>query len=117
MHEVVRVCLLAAAALVELTSIAFPAHLDPRMFLCPTPAAAAGFWKHLLGIVDRGVHMNRSIASQVAMQHQCWLETYESRPVAMQAGAMRIGDGGANDGYVIPDYYVYGQFLPHGSRP
>jgi hypothetical protein len=86
------------------------------MFLCPSPAAAAGFWKDLIGIVDRGVHMNRSIASQIAVQHQCWLETHESRPVAMQAGTMRIGDGGANDGYVSPDYYVYMQFLTYGLR-
>ena len=114
MRKVLRVCFLTAAALVELTSIASPAHPDPRMFLCPTPAAAAGFWKDLIGIVDRGVHMNRSIASQIAVQHQCWLETHESRPVAMQAGTMRIGDGGANDGYVTPDYYVYVQFLTYG---
>ena len=87
------------------------------MFLCPTPAAAAGFWKDLIGIVDRGVHMNRSIASQVAVQHRCWLgTTYQSRPFAMQAGTMRIGNGGVNDGYVTPDYYLYVQFLTHGLR-
>ena len=116
MRELFRVCALTAAALVGLTSVASPAHPDPRMFLCPTPAAAAGFWKDLIGIVDRGVHMNRLIASQVADEHQCWLETYESRPVAMQAGTMRIGDGGAVDGYVTPDYYMYVQFLTHGLR-
>jgi len=34
----------------------------------------------------------------------------------MQAGTMRIGDGGAVDGYVTPDYYMYVQFLTHGLR-
>jgi hypothetical protein len=86
------------------------------MFLCPTPAAAAGFWTELIGILDRGVHMKPSIASQVAVLHRCWLETSEWRPIAMQAGAMRIGDGGANDGYVTPDYYAYVQFLAHALR-
>ncbi len=117
MREVLRVCSLTITAFVGLTSVASPAQPDPRMFLCPTPAAAAGFWKDLIGIVDRGVHMNWSIASQVAVQHRCWLETYESRPVAMQAGTMRIGNGGANDGYVTPDYYVYVQFVTYGLRP
>jgi len=87
------------------------------MFLCPTPAAAAGFWKDIIGIVDRGVQMNRSIAFQVAAQHRRWLETDEARPVAMRAGTMRIGNGDANDGYVTPDYYVYAQFLTYGSHP
>ena len=44
------------------------------------------------------------------------LETHEARPVAMQAGTMRIGNGGPNDGYVTPDYYVYAQFLTYGSQ-
>jgi hypothetical protein len=87
------------------------------MFLCPTPTAAAGFWKEIIGIVDRGVQMNQSIAFQVAAQHRCWLKTHEARPVAMQAGTMRIGNGDANDGYVTPDYYVYAQFLTYGSHP
>jgi len=30
---------------------------------------------------------------------------------------MRIGNGGANDGYVTPDYYVYVQFVTYGLRP
>jgi hypothetical protein len=34
----------------------------------------------------------------------------------MQAGTMRIGNGGVNDGYVTPDYYLYVQFLTHGLR-
>ena len=67
-----------------------------------------------MGIVDPGVRMNRSIASQVAVQHRCWFEISESRPVAMQAGTMRIGNGGSNDGYVTPDYYLYVQFLTYG---
>src|SRR5437868_384235 len=45
MREVLRVCSLTAAAFVGLTSVASPAQPDPTMFLCPTPAAAAGFWK------------------------------------------------------------------------
>ena len=32
------------------------------------------------------------------------------------SGTMRIGDGGANDGYVSPDYYVYMQFLTYRLR-
>ena len=32
----------------------------------------------------------------------------------MQAGTMRIGNGGGNDGYVTPDYYLYVQFLTYG---
>ena len=118
MREVLRVCSLAAAAVVGLmiTSVASPAQPDRRMFLCPTPSAAAGFWNDLIAIVDRGVQMNQSRASQVAEQHRCWPETYETRPVAMLAGTMRIRDGGANDGYVIPDYYVYVQFLNYGLR-
>ena len=116
MREVLRVCSLTAAAFVGLTSVASPAEPDPRMFLCPTPSAAAGFWNDLIAIVDRGVHMNQSREYQVAEQHRCWLETDETRPVAMQAGAMRIGDGGAEDGYVTPDYYVYLQFLNYALR-
>ena len=116
MQEASRICSLAAAAFVGLTGVASPAQPDPSMFLCPTPAAAAGFWENLMGIVDHGVHMNRLIASQVALRHRCWLEIYESRPIAMQAGTMRIGNGGANDGYVTPDYYLYVQFLTYGLR-
>ena len=116
MREVLRIYSLTAAAFAGFASTASPAQPDPRMFLCPTPAAAAGFWKDLMGIVDRGVHINRSMASQVGLQHRCWLEMYESRPVAMQAGTMRIGNGGGNDGYVTPDYYLYVQFLTYGLR-
>ena len=86
------------------------------MFLCSTPAAATDFWEDLIGLVDRGAHMNQSIASQVALQHRCWLATDEAPPVAMQAGTMRIGNGGVDDGYVTPDYYVYVQFLSYGLR-
>lgn len=32
----------------------------------------------------------------------------------MQGGTMRIGNGGTNDGYATPDYYVYVQFLTYG---
>ena len=85
------------------------------MFLCSTPAAATDFWKDLVGLLDRGAHMNQSIAS-VALQHRCWRATDESQPVAMQAGTMRIGNGGVDDGYVTPDYYVYVQFLTYGLR-
>ena len=54
--------------------------------------------------------------SQLAVQHWCWLEmTDELRPVAMEAGTVRIGNRGANDGYVTPDYYLYVQFLTYGS--
>ena len=116
MRGVLSNCSLTAAAFVGFAGAASPAQPDPRMFLCPTPAAAAGFWKDLTVAVDRGVQMNQSIASHVAVQHRCWLETYQSRPVAMQAGTMRIGNGGANDGYVTPDYYVYVQFLTYGLR-
>lgn len=86
------------------------------MFLCSTPAAATGFWKDLIGLVDRGVHMNQSIASQLALPHRCRLATVESHPVAMQAGTMRIGKGGMDDGYVTTDYYMYVQFLTYGLR-
>ena len=40
--------------------------------------------------------------------------TDELRPVAMEAGTVRIGNRGANDGYVTPDYYLYVQFLTYG---
>jgi len=87
------------------------------MFLCPTPAAAVEFWTDLIGTMDRRAHMNRPVASQVAVQHRCWVgTTYQSRPFAMQARTMRIGNGGVNDGYVTPDYYVYVQFLNYGLR-
>jgi len=117
MRELLRICSITAAAFVGLTSVASSAQPDPRMFLCPTPVAAAGFWKEIIGLVDRGVQMNQSIAFQVAAQHRCWLKTHEARPVAMQAGTMRIGNGDTNDGYVTPDYYVYAQFLTYGSHP
>jgi hypothetical protein len=116
MRDVLNICFLTAGAFIGFTAVASPAQPEPRMFLCPTPAIAAGFWKDLIGISDRGVQINRSIASQVAVQHRCWLATDESQPVAMQGGTMRIGNGGTNDGYVTPDYYVYVQFLTYGLR-
>jgi hypothetical protein len=85
------------------------------MFLCPTPAAAVEFWTDLIGTMDRRAHMNRPVASQVAVQHRCWFESTDApRPVAMQAGTMRIGNGSMNHGYVTPDYYLYVQFLTYG---
>jgi hypothetical protein len=117
MRDVQKVCFLTAPVFVGLTSIAFATQSDPPMFLCPTPTVAKGFWKDLIGIVDRRVQMSQSMASQLAIQHRCWVETNESRPVAMHAGAMRIGNGGSNDGYVTPDYYVYVQFLTYAPRP
>jgi len=106
-----------AGAFLVLTSVAYPAKPDPRIFLCPTPTAAAAFWRDLIGIVDRRPQ-TAAKASRVAVQHRCWLGPNESRPVAMETGTMRIGNGGgANDGYVTPDYYLYVQFLTNSLRP
>lgn len=116
MRDVLSICSLTVAAFVGFTGVASPAQPEAHMFLCPTPAIAAGFWKGLMETLDRGVQISQSIASQVAVQHRCWLATYQSLPVAMQAGTMRIGNGGANDGYVTPDYYLYVQFVTYGSR-
>jgi hypothetical protein len=55
-------------------------------------------------------------AARLAVQHQCWVGPNEPRPVAMDTGTMRIGNGGENDGYVTPDYYLYSQFLTNGLR-
>ena len=113
--QVFRVCSLSVVAFVGLANVVAAAHPDPIMFLCPTPAAAVEFWTDLIGTVDRRAHMNRPVASQVAVQHRCWLESTDApRPVAMQAGTMRIGNGGMNDGYVTPDYYLYVRFLTYG---
>ena len=97
--QVYRVCSLSVVAFVGLANVVAAAHPDPIMFLCPTPAAAVEFWTDLIGTMDRRAHMNRPVASQVAVQHRCWLgTTYQSRRFAMQAGTMRIGNGGVDHG-------------------
>ena len=73
--------------------------------------------QRLIGIVDRRPQ-TAAKASRVAVQHRCSVGPNESRPVAMETGTMRIGNGGgANDGYVTPDYYLYVQFLTNSLRP
>jgi hypothetical protein len=111
MRRGLSTCSTAGIVLV-LTSSAYPAAPDPRMFVCPTPAAAAAFWRDLTSILDRTTVK----AARLAVQHRCWVGPNEPRPVAMETGTMRIGNGGENDGYVTPDYYLYSQFLTNGLR-
>lgn len=81
--------------------------LEPGMFLCPSPLIAHNFWGDLAAAQQLGVHVDRTIAAQIAAKDKCEFVRSDSlKPVsAGWGGTLALTDGKVT-GWATLEYYV-----------